>query len=41
MSKGTGAHQIHEHGAWDISATGGFVEVYIQSFQLQIAAALV
>lgn len=41
MSNRTGAHQIHEHRAGNISAAGGFVEIHIQSFQLQIAAALV
>lgn len=36
-----GAHQIHQNGTWNISAAGGLVEVHIEPFQLQIAAALV
>lgn len=35
------AHQIHQNRTWNISATGGLVEIHIQPFQLQITAALV
>jgi hypothetical protein len=28
--------EIHENGSWDVSSTGGFVEVNVDSFELKV-----
>jgi hypothetical protein len=33
--------KIHKDGSWDITATGGFVEVNVDSLQLKIGVSMV
>ena len=35
------AHQVHQDGAWNVSATGRFIEIYIEPLQLQITCTMV
>jgi hypothetical protein len=33
--------KIHKDGSWDIAATGGFVEINVDSFQLKVGVSVV
>jgi len=48
LSKGTGPHgihgswfEVHEDGTWDVPPSRGFVEVHVDSFELEVAVSMV